>query len=114
MTKKLAKTDVVGILAEEIKAATEAEGRVTKKYAEQILNAVEETVARILVDEQAGFALGGIGQFKLDVKPEKEYNVPSTDPEAEKRTVVKPEHLAAKFVLSKPFRTELAEADIKA
>lgn len=103
---KLAKTDFLTILAEELQGTVEADVRITKKLAGEVLAAVEGAYARALIEEQQNVGLGSLGQFKVEVKPERTHRNPQNGAE-----IVKPKHLAAKFVFSKPFRTELAETE---
>ena len=99
---KLLKTEFLSILAEELNNSVEVDVRITKKLAGEVLTAVETAYARAIIENQQNVSLGALGQFKVEVKPARTFRNPQTNEE-----IQKPEHLAAKFVLARPFKKEL-------
>lgn len=125
--EKLSRNEfITGILTEELEAtlpvvrvtkalakevlAGEADGieiRVTKEFATAVIDAVTFAYKRALTEKQMNVGFGDLGQFKACIKPETTYRNPQDG-----TPIVKPEHLSAKFAMSEPFKTTLAETAI--
>ncbi|MFJ7982452.1 HU family DNA-binding protein [Lysinibacillus xylanilyticus] len=88
--------------------ADSVEVRVTSDFAIATLDSVENAYAKAIVAEQANIGFGGLGQFKVEVKAEREYH----NPQDTSKKILKPEHLSAKFALSKGFKDTLAQTAI--
>lgn len=96
-------------LAKEILAgdADSVEIRVTKDFATATLDSVQKAYERVLVEKQMNVGFGDLGQFKVEVKPERTFRNPQDGSE-----VVKATHLASKFAFTKGFKEVLAETAI--
>lgn len=88
--------------------ADSVEIRVTNDFAVAVLDAVETAYETAIITEQKNVGLGNLGQFKVVVKAEREF----ANPADRTQTVVKPEHLAVKFGVSKGFKTALEATTI--
>lgn len=104
---KLAKQDFIGILNEELAETLSTDVRITKKFGNEVLEAVERAYERVLTEEQVNVGFGNLGQFKVEVKSERTYRNPQGGAD-----IVKPEHLSVKFAVSKGLKEALASTEI--
>lgn len=100
MTTVLTKSELKKLLAEEFETS--------QTEAIEIFDKVINVLADVLVGQQKGVKLGEIGTLKVDVVPEREHGIPNTT-----EKVLKPEHYALKFKVSKPFKDELAGVTVQ-
>lgn len=96
---------------EVINAAAEFRGT-TKVEAEKFVRDSFEFYKELILTNQAGFNILGLGKLEVSTAPEREYRIPKAKGEPEE-FVTKPEHYTLKLKVSKTFKEELASKDVQ-
>lgn len=104
MSTVLPKQEVLTIFKEELAEVLTADVRVTKGFAEEVLEGFANATLRIAKEHKADFNIAKLGAMKVKEVPEREYR----NPQVEGQTVIKPAHLALSFKSSTSTKAALA------
>ena len=96
--------ELVELIAE---GFTTEDNKVSKTEAKRILNDFVSVIEDVVFEQQKGIRLGGIGTFKVDVLPEREFGIRNST-----EKVTKPERYGLKFVVNKGFKRDLEEVPV--
>lgn len=96
--------ELVGLIAE---AFGTEDKKTSKAEAKDILNTFVSVIEDVIFEQQKGVRLGGIGTFKVNVLPEREFRVPNTD-----KTVTKPDRYALKFDVNTGLKRDLEKVPV--
>lgn len=108
----MTKQTVEGLNTQEvINAAAEFRGT-TKVDAEKFVRESFAFYKELILTNQAGFTILGLGKLEVSAVPEREHRVPKAKGEPEE-FVTKPEHYALKLKVSKGFKEELESKPVQ-